>query len=99
MARIRSKTITGENQFSDGIALKKGGVLTLSGDWVGTVSLQRQNPVAGWVDVTSNSGTPVTFTKNGTPGLDPYEFSGIYRFGIKTGNYVSGTLIGSIEGR
>lgn len=100
MARRRSESITAQNMFSDAISLKRGGILTLSGNWTATVSLQRYEAAsAAWVDVTNNSGTAVTFTANGTYSVSPYEHSALYRFGVKTGAFTSGPVVGTIEGR
>ena len=100
MARRKTKSITAQNTFSDAIALKKGGVLTLTGTWAATVSVQRYDEAtAAWVDVTNNSGTAFTATANGTYSIAPAEFQGLYRFGVKTGGFTSGAVVGSIEGR
>lgn len=98
--RQRKATITAQNTFSAGITLKKGGVLTLTGTWSATVSIQRYDKAtAAWVDVTNNSGTATTFTANGTYTIAPNEASAQYRFGAKTGNFTSGSIVGSIEGK
>jgi hypothetical protein len=100
MARIRTVSITAQNTFTSAIALSRGGIITLTGNWAATVSLQRYDKTsAGWVDVTSNSGTAVTYTGNGTFSIEPFEFEGKYRVGVKTGNFTSGTIVASIEGR
>jgi hypothetical protein len=98
-ARNRQDSIAAQNTFGKNITLKKGGVLTLSGTWVATVSLQRKGQDGNWVDVTSNTGTATTFTANGTYTIAPAETAADYRWGIKTGNYTSGTVVGLIEGR
>lgn len=97
--RSRSASITAENTFSAPISLKQGGILTLRGTWSATVSLQRKGADGNWVDVTNNSATATTFTANGTFTISPLEVSGLYRFGVKTGNFTSGTVLGTIEGR
>jgi hypothetical protein len=100
MARTRSVNITAQNTFSPAMTLKKGGILTLSGTWVATVSVQRYDIVgAQWVDVTNNSGVAFTATGNGTYSIGPAETAANYRFGAKTGNFTSGTVVGTIEGR
>lgn len=92
-------SLTAENTFSNYISLKTGGLLTLSGTFSATVSLQRRGSDGNTVDVTNNSGTPITFTGPGTYTVTPGLFMGAYRFGIKTGNYTSGTLVGVLEGK
>ena len=99
MARNRKNTITAQNSFSSPISLRKGGILTLTGTWTATVSLQRYDVgSAGWVDVTNNSGTATTFTTNGTFSIAPFEAAASFRWGVKTGNFTSGSLVGTIEG-
>ena len=82
------KQISAENTFSDSVHIyeKNKFHFSLSGTWVATVHLQRKYR-GNWYDVES-------FTSNvekvGEPAL-----SEDYRFGVKAGNYTSG----SIEGR
>jgi hypothetical protein len=98
--RQRTVTITAQNTFSPAISLKKGGVLTLTGTWSATVSIQRYHKqTSAWVDITNNSGTATTFTTNGTFTIAPNEAQALYRWGVKTGNFTSGSIVGSIEGR
>ena len=100
MARHKANSLSAQNTFGDALALVRGGVLTLSGTWVATVSLQRKDANAGtWHDVTNNSGTATTFTGNGTYTVDPNLIDALYRWGIKTGNYTSGTVVGVFEAR
>jgi hypothetical protein len=100
MARTRTNTIAAQNSFSSPITLKKGGVLTLTGTWTATVTVQRYDTgSAAWVDVTNNSGTATTFTTNGTFTIAPNDVQALYRWGVKTGNFTSGSIVGSIEGR
>ena len=99
MPRRRTASIGAQNTFSSAISLRKGGVLTLTGTWEATVSVQRYDEgTDAWVDVTNNSGTAFTATANGTYSIAPAETGADYRFGIKTGNYTSGTVVGTIEG-
>jgi|GEM_PF-2009506 len=93
----RTNTLTAENTFGDPIAAKRGGILTLSGTWTATVSLQRRGANAVWVDVTNNSGTATTFTANGTYTVSPMDVPANFRFGVKTGNFTSGSIVGTIE--
>lgn len=95
----RTNSISAQNTFSDPIALKRGGVLTLSGTFSATVSLQRKGMDGAWVDVTNNSGTATTFTAGGTYQISPIDVPALYRWGVKTGNYTSGTVVGTLEGR
>ena len=97
--RNRQTSITAQNTFSPPIRIRAGGVLTLSGTWVATVSLQRRGSDGNWVDVTSNTGSATTFTGNGTYTIGPSNVSADYRWGVETGNFTSGTVVGLIEGR
>lgn len=100
MSRTATASITAQNTFSPAITLKTGGVLTLTGTWTATVTLQRYESVgAAWVDVTSNAGSAFAPTGNGTYSIDPSYVSADYRFGVKTGNFTSGTVVGTIEGK
>ena len=97
-------SLSAQNTFSLPLALKTGGLLTLTGTFVGTISVQRL--VEGttlaaptWVDVTNNSGTAFTATTIGTYNITPVSVPGIYRWGFKTGNYTSGTVVGTLAGQ
>jgi hypothetical protein len=101
MTAINFKTdsIAAQNTFSSPIALKRGGVLTLSGTFTATVSLQRKGMDGNWVDATNNSLTAITATGSGTINISPIDVPALYRWGVKTGNYTSGTVVGTLEGR
>lgn len=96
---FRTDTIAAQNTFSNPISLKQAGVLTLSGTFSATVSLQRKGADQNWVDVTNNSGTATTFTAPGTYQITPINIPALYRWGVKTGNYTSGSIVGTIEGK
>jgi len=87
-----------ENSFSPGKEIKGDFNFSLSGTWVATVHVQRSfdrynldsDSDATWVDVDS-------FTANTEQiGLEP-QSRVYYRWGIKTGNYTSGTAVGDIS--
>ena len=99
-----TNTITAQNTFSDPIALKTGGRLFLTGTWSATVSVQELLPgttlaAPTWVDVTNNSGTAFTATTNGTYNITPVSVPGVYRWGVKTGNFTSGSIVGTLAGQ
>jgi len=101
---FNTNSITAQNTFSDSLAIKTGGILTLTGTWTATVSLQRlldgtTLAIPTWVDVTNNSGTATTFTTNGTFTISPIAVPGVYRWGVKTGNFTSGTIVGVLAGQ
>ncbi len=60
--------------------------LSISGSFDATVTLQRQfGDDSGWFDVSS-------FTAPIEKSLNDYEEDVMYRVGVKTGDYVSGTV-------
>lgn len=93
-----SDSLSAENTFGTPVSGVESALLTLSGTWVGTVSIQRQLPDGTWADVTDNSGLAATATSNGTYQVNPDGMPGIFRWGFKTGNYTSGTANGTLEG-
>lgn len=96
--RNRKATFTGTSQQTAAITLKRGGVITLSGTWVATVALQRYDiNTSAWEAVTSNSGTAVTFTANGTYTVDPNQIAGDYRVACTA--WTSGSVGVIFEGR
>lgn len=91
---VTTKSITAENTFSDAITLiGKNFNFSLSGStWVATVHVQRKFSYddTTWLDVGS-------FTANGEyAGYEPEE-DVQYRFGVKTGGYTSGTVVGRLS--
>jgi hypothetical protein len=74
-------TIPGGNYFN----------LSLSGTWVATVFIQRSYDNGNtWMDVKS-------YTSNAEDtGYEP-ETGVCYRFGVKTGGYTSGTVVGRLS--
>ncbi|NDF13334.1 MAG: hypothetical protein EB060_11040 [Proteobacteria bacterium] len=61
--------------------------LSVSGTWAGTVTLQRSfNNGSTWLDVYS-------VTANVETVVDSPETGVLWRLGIKTGNYTSGTAV------
>jgi hypothetical protein len=101
---FNTNSITAQNTFGDPLAIKTGGLLTLTGTFTATVSLQRlldgtTLAAPTWVDVTNNSGTATTFTTVGTYTISPIAVPGVYRFGVKTGNFTSGTVVGTLAGQ
>ena len=88
---ISSKSITAQNTYSDPIAVVEYFNISLSGTWTGTVTLQRSfDNGSTWRDV-------ATFDENTeTIGMEP-EAGVLYRFGVKTGEFGSGTIVGRIS--
>lgn len=81
---------TAQDTWTDGIEPWGGsGQLNVSiaGTWVGTVTLQRSfNAGVSWQNVE-------TWTANAEEQLWEFEADVLYRLGIATGNYVSGTAV------
>lgn len=86
-----TKSITAQNTFSDTLnLLSESFNFSLSGTWVATVYVQRSfDAGATWLDVEA-------FAENGeVVGVEP-EHNVRYRFGVKTGGYTSGTVVGRL---
>lgn len=87
-----SANITAQNTFTDAItptAKGRSGYLNISvsGTWVGTVTLQRRYGSSGtYFDV-------ITWSANVETALQDREFQVQYRLGIKTGEFTSGTAV------
>lgn len=85
------KTITAENTFSDAILLHGFFNFSLSGISGDTVWIQRSfDGGVTWKDVLS-----YTLDKEDT-GFEP-ELGVLYRFGVKTGGYSAGTIVGRLS--
>ena len=90
---VTKKSIAAENTFGDAVTLIKGGFnLSLSGTWVATVYVQRKFSYddTTWMDVES-------FTSNGEYSGYEYEDDVQWRFGVKIGDYTSGTVVARIS--
>lgn len=89
----QSASLTGADQYSSsirviGVGAARSFIVTLTGTWSATITLQYSTDDATWVD--SASGT---YTTNGSVAYDDTLDNQIiyYRIGIKSGNYTSGT--------
>lgn len=101
LARNRRLTVTADattNQ-TGWCTCKSGGVVTLEGTFVGTVTLQRRGADGNIVDVTNNSAAVTTFTAAGTYTISPNMVPAEYRLNMKSGAYTSGTCAMMIEGK
>ena len=83
--KLKTKSITGDNQFTDPTEMVGYFNISISGTWTGTVTCQRAfDSGSSWLDV-------ATWTANTEEyGFEP-ERDVRYRVGIKEGNYTSGT--------
>jgi hypothetical protein len=89
--QVNTISISAENTYSDKLHLCGQFNLSLSGTWVGTVTVQRSfDDGVTWLDV-------ATFTANGEYVGNEVEPNVVYRMGVKTGEYTSGTIIGRLS--
>ena len=86
-----TKSIAAQNTFSDVTEMRGYFNFSLSGTFVATVFVQRSfDKGVTWLDV--ESYTAATEQK----GIEP-EGGVYYRFGIKTGGYTNGTVVGRLS--
>ena len=89
--KIATKSITAENQFSDRAVIRGYFNFSLSGTWVATVTVQRSfDDGATWLDVKTFVGNTEEY------GFEP-ETGVLYMFGVKTGAFTSGTVVGRLS--
>lgn len=80
------KDITAQNTFSDGIYTEGGFNLSISGTFVATVTVQRSfDQGATWRDVDTFTAPIETYGQDPEPVV-------VYRAGVKTGDFTSGTV-------
>lgn len=85
-----TKEIAAENTYSDWVQLRYAFNFSLSGTWAATVHVQRS------YDDGKTPRDVDSFTENIEQiGYEP-ESAVVYRFGVKTGDYVSGTVVGRL---
>jgi len=86
-AKLRTRTISAQNLYTDAVEVTGYFNLSISGTWVATVTVQRSfDGGSTWYDVD-------TWTINTQEyGLEP-EHGVQYRIGIKTGEYTSGDCV------
>lgn len=85
MSTIASKTITGENSFTDPIQISGWFNVSISGTFVASVSVQRSIDKSTWLDV--DAWTEATEQV----GMEPEVLW--YRVGVKTGGFTSGSAV------
>lgn len=84
-------SIVAQNTFSDAMEIRGKFNFSLSGTWVATVFLQRSyDKGTNWMDVKS-------YTANIEDVGEESELGILYRFGIKTGGFTSGTVVGRLS--
>ena len=90
-SRLSAANITAQNTFSTATIITGYYNFSVSGTWVATVTLQRSyDGGSTWVDLAN-------FTSNVEDiSLEP-ETGVYYRFGVKTGAFTSGTVVGRIS--
>lgn len=83
-------TIAAQNTFSSSVAIRGDFNFSLSGTWVGVTHLQRSfDSGSTWLDVAAYAANIEDV------GFEPEAV--LYRFGVKTGNYTSGSVVGRIS--
>jgi hypothetical protein len=85
--RLRERTITGENTFTDACGITSYFNISISGTWEGVVTVQRSFDLGStWFDV-------ATWTANTQEyGFEPEQ--GVqYRIGVKAGELTSGSPV------
>lgn len=89
--RYVSALIITDNQYSPPLTLTGKFNFSLSGDWVGTVVVQRSfDHGTTWLDAAE-------FNENGEYVGEEIEADVRYRFGIKPGAYASGAALGRLS--
>ncbi|MBY0587101.1 hypothetical protein K2X85_07985 [bacterium] len=81
--------ITAQNAFCEDVEFnfERSFNLSVSGTWAGTVTLQRSfDSGATWLDVYSTTANVETVVDNAETGV-------LWRLGIKSGNFTSGTAV------
>lgn len=83
----QSRTISSQNIFTDSIEVEanESVIIEITGIWDGTVTLQKSlDSGANWLDL-------YFYTDNISTTITEYSNDILYRLGIKTGDYTSGT--------
>lgn len=80
------KAVTAENTFSDGLYTEGAFNLSISGTFVATVTVQRSfDQGSTWRDVDTFTAPIETYGNDPEPVV-------VYRAGVKTGDFTSGTV-------
>ncbi len=80
------KAVTAENTFSDGLYTEGAFNLSISGTFVATITVQRSfNQGSTWRDVDTFTAPIETYGNDPEPVV-------VYRAGVKTGDFTSGTV-------
>ena len=90
MPATTKKTLSAQNTFTDAVHIIGDFNLSVSGTFVGTVTVQRSTDGITWHDVNA-----FTAPFEGV-GYDPMK--NYYRAGIKTGDYTSGSAVVLLNG-
>ena len=85
-----TKSIAAENTFSDNLSVWGRFNLSLSGTWSATVVLQRSfDNGTTWLTISTYAANIEDYGNEPEPVL--------MRFGVETGGYVSGTVVGRLS--
>ena len=92
MANEVTASITEEDTFSDPLSVRGLFDFSLSGTWTATVTLQRSfDDGTTWLDVAEYTSNVEEYGTQATGAVK-------YRFGVKTGDFGSGTVVGRLRG-
>ena len=83
---VSDRSVTAQNQFSDGEVMRGNFNISISGTWSATIWVQRSFDNSTWLDVISYTANVETYR------FEP-EANVYYRIGCKTGGYTSGTAV------
>lgn len=99
-----NNTLAGDDQWTDPVRVTgldanhgRDMYLTITGTWVGTITLQRSvGEIGSWLD------TPINYTSNQGPDHEVDADNDdnqiyFYRFGFKTGDYTSGSAVVGVK--
>jgi len=89
--QLVTASISAEDTFSGPVPLRGHFNFSLSGTWSGTVTVQRSfDGGENWLNVAD-------FEENGEYVGEEVEADVLYRFGVRSGNYTSGDIIGRLS--
>lgn len=85
--KLRERSVTAENQFTDPAEIVGYFNISISGNWVATVTVQRSfDKGSTWFDVDAWETNAQEYGFEAERGVQ-------YRAGVKTGDYNGGTVV------
>lgn len=83
--QLSMAALTAANTYCDGVKLNGDFNISITGTWVGTITVQRS------FDAGTSYGDVEAFTANAEKVSSSFEKGVMYRVGFKTGEFTSGT--------